>query len=248
VRSFLETQRRHSERADAAHFAWQTGAPWFAESERALLDGVRATRGERLLEIGCGEGGNLWHLGTLGAWRVGVDWSPAKAAFARRSTGAEVAAADAARLPFADASFDAVLIRDLLHHLRPDDRAPALAEARRVLKPGGRLTLVEPNRRSPLVLLQAALVRAERGLFRSTAERLRGELAAAGFAILDEETRQPLPIARVLLHPRLGAARLTAFRPARFVVTRALDALDRAAARLVPRRAWLYLVFHARRP
>src|SRR5690242_3708582 len=151
--SFDELQRRHHARADAAHFAWQTGAPYFAATERALLDGVRAGAGERLLEIGCGEGGNLWHLRALGAARFGVDFSAAKAAFARRATGVAVAAADAARLPFADGSFDAVLFRDLLHHL--PDRARALDEARRVLKPGGRLTLVEPNRRSPLVMLQA---------------------------------------------------------------------------------------------
>jgi SAM-dependent methyltransferase len=241
VKSFVERQRRHHERADAEHFAWQTGAPYFAATERALLDGVRAGAGERLLEIGCGEGGNLWHLRGLDGARFGVDYSPAKAAFARRSTGATIAAADAARLPFGDASFDAVLIRDLLHHL--PDRARALAEARRVLKPGGRLTLVEPNRTSPLVLLQAALVPAERGLLASTAQRLRAELAAAGFEVLDEAARQPLPIARVILNPKLGAARLAGLAP----VECALALFDRWAERLVPRGAWLYLVYQARR-
>jgi len=244
VTSFVERQRRHHERADAAHFAWQTGAPYFAATERALLDGVRAAAGERLLEIGCGEGGNLWHLRALDGARFGVDYSPAKAAFARRATGAQVTAADAARLPFADETFNAVLIRDLLHHLTSDGRARALAEAHRVLKPGGRLTLVEPNRRSPLVLLQAALVPAERGLFRSTRERIERELRAAGFDALAGDVRQPLPLARVLLHPKLGAARLAALAP----VERALTAFDRLAERLVPRGAWLYLLYQARRP
>jgi hypothetical protein len=45
----------------------------------------------------------------------------------------------------------------------------------------------------------------------------------------------------VLLHPALGGARLGALAP----VARALDALDALAGRVVPRRAWLYLVFQA---
>jgi SAM-dependent methyltransferase len=232
-------QREHHAHADAAHFAWQTEAPWFAGTEAGLLDGLSVAPGERLLEIGCGEGGNLHHLGARvpGVMRVGVDVSPAKAAFARRNTGAQVVVADAGRLPFADHSFDVVLIRDLLHHL--PDRAAALAEAHRVLAPGGRLTLIEPNRRAPLVMLQAALVPAERGLMVSTVERLRDELAGAGFTIESESARQPFPIARVLLHPKLGLSSLAALAPVRA----ALDGFDAFARWIVPGRVWLYLTF-----
>ncbi|HEY7956366.1 MAG TPA: class I SAM-dependent methyltransferase [Polyangia bacterium] len=241
---FVEIQRRHYERADPRHYRWQTEAPWFSAAEAALIAGVAARPGERVLEVGCGDGGNLCHLGRAcpEAARFGVDFSPAKAAFAQQATGARTAAADAAHLPFADQSFDAILIRDLLHHL--PDRPRALAEARRVLRPGGRLTLIEPNRRAPLVLLQAALVRAERGLFASTAERLERELAAAGFQLLSAEKRQPFPLGRVILHARLGADRLGALSPVRA----ALDAFDSLMGRVVPRRAWLYLVYSAMRP
>jgi SAM-dependent methyltransferase len=237
----VDLQREHHREADAEHFRWQTEAPFFASTEAALLDGVSAGPGERFLEMGCGEGGNLHHVAarTAGALRVGVDFSCAKAAFARRATGCEIAVADAARLPFADQSFDAILIRDLLHHL--PDRARALAEAHRVLKPGGRLTLVEPNRRAPLVLLQAALVPAERGLLASSVERLRRELDDAGFRVLRFAACQPFPIARVLLHPRLGTAQLASHAPVRAML-RGAEALF---ARLVPPSAWLYLTFQA---
>src|SRR4051812_12887518 len=142
---FVATQRAHYRDANARHFAWQTGAPWFAASEARLVAGVRARPGERVLEIGCGEGGNLHHIreNAPGAQLFGVDFSAPKAAFAQQATGAQTAAADAAHLPFADGSFDVVLIRDLLHHL--PDRTAALREAHRVLKPRGRITLVEPN-------------------------------------------------------------------------------------------------------
>jgi len=239
--SFVQVQREHHERADADHFRWQTQSPWFAATEAALVDGVHAGPGERLLEIGCGEGGNLHHLRErcANATVFGVDFSAARAAFARSATGAITATADAGRLPFASASFDAVLIRDLLHHL--PDRRRALTEAHRVLTARGRLTLVEPNRRAPLVLLQATLVKAERGLFASSAEQLRGELLATGFRIEREESLQPFPVARVVLNPKLGGERLGNLSP----VQRALDVFDELARHMVPRRAWLYLRFEA---
>src|SRR5437879_501659 len=108
---FARLQSDYFERADAGHFRWQTQAPWFAATEADLVRGA-GRAGERVLEIGCGEGGNLHHLRAQspGLRLFGVDFSPAKVAFARDATGAHTAAADAGRLPFADGSFDAVLI------------------------------------------------------------------------------------------------------------------------------------------
>jgi SAM-dependent methyltransferase len=231
---FQRVQRAYTEKADPAHYAWQTGTSYFGRTEKALLDGMLLRDQDRLLEIGCGEGGNLHHLKGRGRLRVGVDFSREKASFAGRHTGAEALCASAERLPFADESFEVILIRDLLHHVR--DREQVLREARRVLRAGGRLTLVEPNWRSPLVRLQAALVPAERGVRVSTDEHLRGELARAGLRLLSHRACQPLPLARILLHPRA---------PLRLPIGGLVEQLDRAAERLVPRRAWLYLVYSA---
>jgi SAM-dependent methyltransferase len=236
---FEELQRRYHRDADAAHFAWQTRAPYFAATEARLVADVALAPDERLLEIGCGEGGNLYHLRGRGGARFGVDFSPAKAGFAHRATGAATAAADARHLPFADGSFDAVLIRDLLHHVR--DRARVLDEAHRVLRARGRFTLIEPNVLSPLVAMQATVVPAERGLYRSHDRQLRHELAAARFELVDAHPAQPLPVWRALCHPRLGTARLGG-RPA---IAGALDSVERMAQNLVPRWAWLYLVYRA---
>ncbi len=237
--AYAEVQRAYHRRADADHFAWQTTGPYFAATEAALLRELKLGAQERLLEIGAGEGGNLFHLGGQGGLRLGVDFSPQKAAFARRATGAEFLAADAGALPLADGSFDVVLIRDLLHHL--PDRLAALTEAHRVLRPAGRLFLIEPNVYSPLALLQALSIQAERGILRSTEELLRRELRAAGFAVTAARAEQALPLGRVLLNPRLGWPQLGA-RPQ---VTGALDALEQVARRLIPRRLWLYLSFQA---
>lgn len=98
----------------------------------------------RVLEVGCGPG-TLWRdnrarlpadaVVTLG------DLSPGMVAEARGHLGAGAApfrflVLDAQAIPFPDASFDTVLAMHMLYHV--PDRARALAEIRRVLRPGGR--------------------------------------------------------------------------------------------------------------
>ena len=237
---FDPIQRAYSRQADPAHYHWQTRASYFAETEADLVADLHLGPDEALLEIGCGEGGNLHHLRGRGRLRVGIDFSPEKAAFAARYADAHSLVADAAQLPFPTASFDAVLIRDLLHHV--NDRVRVLSEARRVLRTGGRLTLIEPNALSPLILLQAAVQRAERGVLASTGERLRREIEEAGLRIESHRARQPLPLARVLLHPKLPIG------GDRALLQRVLQRFDSVAARMIPRRAWMYLVYQAVKP
>jgi SAM-dependent methyltransferase len=241
-REFGERQRRYWRGVDISRFEWQTQNPVVARREAELVGRVVLAPGDRLLEIGCGEGANLHHLRHAGAVCFGIDFSAAKADFARRATAAHTVTADGARLPFRDGGFDVVLIRDVLHHV--PEPAAVLAEARRVLRPGGRLWLVEPNVRSPLIWLQVALIPAERGVLRSTVERLRALVESAGLRVLDQISAHPLPLERGLLHPSLGAASLARSR----LVERALDLVDAAAHRWLPRAAWMYLIFEATRP
>ncbi|HWE30215.1 MAG TPA: methyltransferase domain-containing protein [Polyangia bacterium] len=242
MNDFVQKQQTYWRGADAVRFDWQTRNPVLARREAALAQRVLLRAGERLLEIGCGEGANLHHLRDDGALRFGVDFSSEKASFARNATGAATVTADGALLPFADGGFDAVLIRDVLHHVPAP--AAVLAEARRVLAPGGRLVLVEPNRNSPLIWAQAALIPAERAVLRSTAARLGRQLADAGFVVARHSYEQPLPLERILLHPTMGLPQLGSLS----LVERALAAIESVARRLVPERAWMYLVFEASRP
>ena len=85
------------------------------------------------LEIGCGEGNNLARL-LRGTGMTAIDRFHRKLLFAAsQHPGARFATADAHALPFADASFQTVFIRDMLHHV--EDPRVVLGEAVRVLVP-----------------------------------------------------------------------------------------------------------------
>ncbi|HEX4384219.1 MAG TPA: class I SAM-dependent methyltransferase [Myxococcales bacterium] len=238
-------QLRYWKDVDSRHYEWQVGAAYISQEDSALIDELRVEDGQRVLEIGCGEGANLRRLQARapGARLVGADFSRAKTAFVARTLNLPAICSDATALPIAGGSFDAVLVRDLLHHIAPEARIKVLAEARRVLRPGGRITVIEPNGRNPLVFLQAALIREERGVLRSTARLLRAELSSAGFALDSLEARQPLPVSRAVFHYKYGSPRLAGARPVAWMVR----AFERAAG-VLPRAAWAYLVAQARNP
>ena len=96
--------------------------------------------GRRILDAGCGSGPLSAALRDRGAIVTGFDKSAAMVELARRrlGDGADLQVADlGSPLPFPDGEFDDVIASLVLHYL--EDWGPALAELRRVLKPGGRL-------------------------------------------------------------------------------------------------------------
>jgi SAM-dependent methyltransferase len=103
----------------------------------ALAGGVA---GRRILDAGCGAGALLASLRERGAIVTGIDKSAGMLELAQRRLGdvADLRVAElGSPLPFPDGTFDDVTASLVLHYL--EDWGPALAEIRRVLKPGGRL-------------------------------------------------------------------------------------------------------------
>jgi SAM-dependent methyltransferase len=106
----------------------------------AILALAGDVAGRRILDAGCGSGHLFAALRDRGAVVTGFDKSAGMLELARRrlGDGADLRVADlGSPLPFPDGTFDDVIASLVLHYL--EDWGPALAELRRVLKPGGRL-------------------------------------------------------------------------------------------------------------
>jgi ubiquinone/menaquinone biosynthesis C-methylase UbiE len=105
--------------------------------------------GGRVLEIGCGTGNVIQRLKRArpGAQLTGMDPDPRALAKAGRkfgiAAGIRFDRGYAQALPYADESFDRVLSSMMLHHLDDDVKAAAVAEAFRVLRPGGSMHVVD---------------------------------------------------------------------------------------------------------
>jgi trans-aconitate methyltransferase len=113
---------------------YNTNAGFVAELGSPLLDLLQPQAGERILDLGCGEGALTEKLAATGATVVGVDASPDQVAAARRR-GLDARVMNGEALSF-DREFDAVLSNAALHWmLNPD---AVLAGAARALRPGGR--------------------------------------------------------------------------------------------------------------
>ncbi len=126
-------------------------AQWWYVGQRAiahaLLEPVAAsleTRGKtpRILDVGCGTGGNLLDLERLGR-AVGVDLAPE--AMARwPARGVRATRASLLALPFPDRAFDLVTSFDVIYHAWVPDDGVAVEEMTRVLRPGGFLLVRVP--------------------------------------------------------------------------------------------------------
>lgn len=133
-----------TERTRSAYDHWAASYDTDPNPQNALeyqpvLEALDAKAGERILDAACGTGRYTKPLHEAGAEMVGLDFSEAMLAKAReRLPEVEFVRGDLSEpLPFADASFDAILCGQALKHL-PDLHVP-MREFARLLRPGGRL-------------------------------------------------------------------------------------------------------------
>ncbi len=149
---------------------------WYRALHARIIEALAGVTG-RVLDAGCGTGGLLAALADRAPSLrpVGLEFSPAANRAAAKS-GAPIVRGSVNAMPFADRSFDAAIAADLLCHAAVDPAA-ALAELRRVLRPGGRLVVNMPA----YAWLMSAHDRRVHNARRQNAAELRASLAAAGF-------------------------------------------------------------------
>jgi len=234
-----------------------------------LLTAAGVKPGTRLLDVACGTGVAAAQAVAMGARVTGVDFSPEMIAEARRRHPTiEFRAADAEALPFAEASFDAVIANFGIHHVEHPERA--LAEARRVLTTGGTFAFTlwaAPEHNTAWRLIFEAIAahgRADVAMpagndAHATPENFSTLVAAAGFGAqstnLIEKTWQLPRDADLVSIFETGTVRMAtllrgqgdALPAIRRHVAGALQPYRRDQAVALPTRAWLITVNDSRK-
>jgi ubiquinone/menaquinone biosynthesis C-methylase UbiE len=126
-----------------------------ATNERIIDAFVRLTglaAGARVADLGCGSGVFTDALQRRGYRCAGVDLSSKLIAIARNKfPNIEFIEGDVEQLPFADGSFNGVLLSGLIHHL--PDPSRCAGEVSRILLPGGKFVAFDPNRMNPFMYI-----------------------------------------------------------------------------------------------
>jgi trans-aconitate methyltransferase len=139
--------------------AYSRNGAFVHELAGGVLEWLAAKPHERILDLGCGDGQLTQRVAALCGSVQGVDASK-QMVEAARLQGIAADQAEAEKLPYADASFDAVFSNAVLHWVRDQDAM--MAEVHRVLKPGGRFVAEmggHGNVAAILVALTAVLAR-----------------------------------------------------------------------------------------
>jgi len=110
---------------------------------QALEAELPGWREKEILDVGCGTGAILKQLGNPER-NIGIDLAPEAISFCRQRGLNNVRQGDICALPFADASFDAVICSSVLYHQWVADVAGAVREMHRVLRPDGVLVINVP--------------------------------------------------------------------------------------------------------
>ncbi len=165
--------------------------------DRAWLDRFAAgcARGDRVVEVGCGDGHVAAYLANRGLRVDGLDLSPAMVAVARSAYPTlAFTSGNLLALPFADASVDAIVSFYSIVNLESDDCAVAFGEFRRVLRAGGRVTVAFHVGCEKLRIENWWETNASLDFYLHPLERVCEQLRDGAFEIVLREMREPYAV------------------------------------------------------
>jgi ubiquinone/menaquinone biosynthesis C-methylase UbiE len=189
---------RWSESYDRSILQWLL----FGPSHRALIRRIRAVVGDRparVLDVGCGTGvfaarirEALPNARVFGIDLVSDMLSKGAERWRRHAGHVQPAQADSERLPFAASTFDIVTCANSFHHYPHQDRA--VAEMSRVLRPGGRLMLVDGYRDAPWgwFIYDVCVAGVEGDVHHASARRFRDLFGQAGLTAIAQKVHRGL--------------------------------------------------------
>jgi len=182
----------------------------FREStiKERLVEEAAIKGGQKVLDLGCGTGTLVLLLKRAqpDATVVGIDGDPEVLQIARRKaalSGLEIVLdrGMAYALPYPDESFDVVLTSLVLHHLTREDKARALREVSRVLRPGGSFHAADFGKPQNALMRSLAIVSE---LLEETKDGVEGRLPemfrAAGLSGVEETAKFMTPLGTVSLY------------------------------------------------
>lgn len=212
---------RWSESYDRSILQWLL----FGPSHRALIRRIRAVVGDqpaRILDVGCGTGvfaarireavpeAKVW-----GVDLVSDMLTKGSARWRNHSAHVQPIQADSERLPFAAGSFDIVTCANSFHHY--PHQAQAVAEMHRVLRPGGRLMIIDGYRDAlwGWFIYDVCVAGVEGDVHHASARRFRDLFTQAGLrAVAQTIHRNPAPF---LLTEAVAAEPVSAIHPPHFL-------------------------------
>ncbi len=137
------------------YYFWPVFGPMYRRRVEMALGECKG--GQRVLEVGFGTGLAFLNLAEMYEEIYGIDLTAAiaqvQSVFAPHGIHPDLREGSVLEMPYADATFDTVLLISILEHLKPHELAQAFREIRRVLKPGGQVVYGVPVEKPFMVFM-----------------------------------------------------------------------------------------------